>query len=93
MNIYIGNLSYNVGEEDLKKIFEEYGEVTSIKVITDKFTGKSKGFGFIEMPNKEEAISAIRELNDAELDNRNIKVNEARKRDDNRSGFRRNNRY
>jgi len=92
MNIYVGNLSYNIGENDLKEIFEEYGDVTSVKIITDKETGKAKGFAFVEMSNKEEAINAIRELNGAELDKRNIKVNEARERE-NKPTFRRNNRY
>lgn len=80
MNIYVGNLSYNVTEEDLKGIFEEYGEVASIKVVMDNFTGRSKGFGFVEMPNNEEATKAINELNDAELDNRTMRVNEAKER-------------
>lgn len=87
MKIYVGNLSYNVKDEDLTEIFKEYGEIASAKVITDKFTGRSKGFGFVEMPNDAEAQNAIKELNDAELDNRNIKVNEAREPDpDRRSG-------
>lgn len=84
MKIYVGNLSYNVKDEDLSEIFKEYGEIASAKVITDKFTGRSKGFGFVEMPNDAEAQNAIKELNDAELDNRNIKVNEAREPDPNR---------
>jgi len=77
MNIYVGNLSYNVEELDLKEIFEEYGEVSSVRVITDKFTGKSKGFGFVEMANEVEAKKAIDELNGGELENRKIVVNEA----------------
>ena len=59
MNIYIGNLHYNVNEEELKEIFKEYGEVMSVTIITDKYTGRSKGFGFIEMLNDEEASKAI----------------------------------
>jgi len=86
MKIYVGNLSYNVKDEDLMEIFKEYGEISSAKVITDKFTGRSRGFGFVEMPNNAEAQNAIKELNDAELDNRNIKVNEAREPDPNRKG-------
>jgi RNA recognition motif-containing protein len=80
MNIYVGNLSYNVTEEDLKGIFEEYGEVTSTKIVMDNFTGRSKGFGFVEMPNNENANTAIAELNEAELDNRTMRVNEAKER-------------
>lgn len=80
MNIYVGNLPFNVEEEDLKKIFEEYGEVVSAKVITDKFTGKGKGFGFVEMKNDDEAKTAIEELNNAEVGGRNIKVNESQPR-------------
>ncbi|HPD33841.1 MAG TPA: RNA-binding protein [Candidatus Kapabacteria bacterium] len=86
MKIYVGNLSYNVKDDDLLEIFKEYGEISSAKVITDKFTGRSRGFGFVEMPNNAEAQNAIKELNDAELDNRNIKVNEAREPDPNRKG-------
>jgi RNA recognition motif-containing protein len=77
MNIYVGNLSYNVEEFDLKEIFEEYGAVSSVKIIMDKFTGKSKGFGFVEMANDEEAKKAIDELNGGELENRKIVVNES----------------
>jgi RNA recognition motif-containing protein len=77
MKIYVGNLSYNVKENELEEVFKEYGEVTSVKVITDKFTGRSKGFAFVEMPNDEEAQNAIKELNEAELASRNLKVNEA----------------
>ena len=80
MNIYVGNLPFNLGEEDLKKIFEEYGEVSSAKIITDKFTGRSKGFGFVEMDSDDEAKNAIEELNNAEVSGRNIKVNESQPR-------------
>jgi len=83
MNIYIGNLPFNLGEEDLREIFEEYGEVASSKIISDKFTGRSKGFGFIEMESDEEANKAIQELNNAEVGGRNIKVNESKPREDN----------
>jgi RNA recognition motif-containing protein len=87
MNIYVGNLPYNVVEEDLKEIFEEYGEVTSVKIISDKLSGRSKGFGFVEMDNSSEANKAIEELNNAELGGRNIKVNESRpKSNDSRGG-------
>lgn len=82
MNIYIGNLPFNLGEEDLREIFEEYGEVASSKIISDKFTGRSKGFGFIEMESAEEANKAIQELNNAEVGGRNIKVNESKPREE-----------
>ena len=87
MNIYVGNLPFNLGEDDLSKFFEEYGEVSSVKIISDKFTGRSKGFGFVEMDNDDEARTAIEELNNAEVAGRNIKVNESRPRsNDNRGG-------
>ena len=78
MNIYVGNLSYEVEEYDLKGIFEEYGRVTSVKIITDKLTGRSKGFGFVEMEKREEAEKAIRELHGGSLENRSMVINEAR---------------
>ena len=81
MNIYVGNLPFNLGEEDLKEIFEEYGEVATTKIIADKFSGRSKGFGFVEMENDEEANKAIQELNNAEVSGRNIKVNESKPRE------------
>lgn len=81
MNIYVGNLPYKVKSEDLKEIFEKYGEVESAIVITDKYSGRSKGFGFIEMPNSEEGEKAIASLNESDVDGRNIKVNVARKRE------------
>jgi RNA recognition motif-containing protein len=80
MNIYVGNLPFNLGEEDLREIFEEYGEVSSAKIITDKFTGRGKGFGFVEMESDDDANSAIEELNNAEVGGRNIKVNESKPR-------------
>jgi RNA recognition motif-containing protein len=80
MNIYIGNLSFKVEEDDLKEIFEAYGEVDTVKIISDKFTGKSKGFGFIEMPEKDDALKAIEELNGKEVEGRNIIVNQAREK-------------
>jgi RNA recognition motif-containing protein len=81
MNIYVGNLPFNLGEEDLKEIFEEYGAVGETKIISDKFSGRSKGFGFVEMENDEEANNAIKELNNAEVSGRNIKVNESKPRE------------
>ena len=78
MNIYVGNLDYKVNENDLKEVFEDYGEVNSTKIITDKFNGRSKGFGFVEMENDAEAKKAIEELNGAKYVNREMIVNEAR---------------
>ena len=86
MNIYVGNLSYEVTEEDLKEAFEAFGAVETAKVIKDNYTGRSKGFGFVEMPAKDEAQSAINELNDKELKGRTLKVNEARPRTESRGG-------
>lgn len=83
MNIYVGNLSYKVNEDDLKQLFEEYGEVSSVNLISDKYTGQSKGFGFVVMENKDEANKAIEGLNGREVDNREMKVNEARPKPDN----------
>ena len=80
MNIYVGNLNYNVTEDELREVFEEFGEVSSAKIITDKYSGRSKGFGFVEMPNDSEGKDAIENLNDRDLQGRNIKVNEARER-------------
>jgi len=80
MNIYVGNLDYKVDENDLKGIFEEYGSVSEAKIITDKFSGRSKGFGFITMNNSAEAKKAMDELNGASLENREMVVNEARER-------------
>jgi RNA recognition motif-containing protein len=82
MNIYISNLSFNVEDEDLKEFFTEYGEVTSAKVITDKLTGKSRGFGFVEMPDTAAAQKAIAELDNATVENRNIRVMEAKPKED-----------
>jgi len=86
MNIYVGNLSYEVTEEDLKESFEVFGEVETINVIKDNYTGRSKGFGFVEMSNNADAQSAINGLNDKELKGRTVKVNTARPRTENRSG-------
>lgn len=82
MNIYVGNLSYNCSEADLRTAFSAYGEVDSVRIITDRDTGRSKGFGFIEMPNDSEANAAIQALNGSELMERTIKVNEARPREE-----------
>ncbi|MGB2689321.1 MAG: RNA-binding protein [Desulfobacterales bacterium] len=82
MNIYVGNLSYEVTEEDLKEAFGVFGEVDTVKVIKDNYTGRSKGFGFVEMPDKSEAQSAIEGLNGKDLKGRSLNVNEARPRSD-----------
>tara|TARA_B100001765_G_scaffold21133_1_gene12096 strand:- start:124 stop:369 length:246 start_codon:yes stop_codon:yes gene_type:complete len=80
MNVYVGNLSYDLSEEDLKTAFGEYGEVTSAKIISDRYSGRSKGFGFIEMTSDDEAKAAIEGLSGKELAGRAIVVNEARPR-------------
>ncbi|MBN1352730.1 RNA-binding protein [candidate division KSB1 bacterium] len=80
MNIYVGNLSKEVSEDDLRDAFEPFGQITSIKIIKDKFTAESRGFGFIEMPENQEAKSAMEKLNGAELKDKTIVVNEARSR-------------
>jgi len=77
MNIYVGNLSYNFKEDGLKALFDEFGEVESAKIIMDRFSGRSKGFGFVEMPNNSEADQAIKALNGRLVDGKNIKVNPA----------------
>ena len=82
MNIYVGNLSRDVTETELKEAFQAFGEVQSCNIIKDKFTGESRGFGFVEMPNKEEADKAVAELNGKDLKGRNLTVNEARPRTD-----------
>jgi len=86
MNIYVGNLSYEVTEEDLKEAFEAFGQVESVSIIKDKYSGQSKGFGFVEMPAKAEAQSAINDLNGKELKGRTLNVNEARPRTESRGG-------
>jgi len=86
MNIYVGNLSHEVTEEDLQQAFEAFGQVTSANVIKDKFSGESRGFGFVEMPAKAEAQSAINDLNGTELKGRALNVNEARPRPEGRRG-------
>ncbi len=86
MNIYVGNLSYNVKEEDLQQAFAAFGQVASVNIIMDQFSGRSKGFGFVEMPVKEEAQAAIAGLNGKPLKDRDMSVNEARPRADNRGG-------
>ncbi|OQX70535.1 MAG: RNA-binding protein [Candidatus Cloacimonas sp. 4484_275] len=90
MNIYVGNVSYGVNDRDLENLFSEFGEVSSARIIIDRETGRSKGFGFVEMPNKDDALEAIKSLNGKEIEGRNLRVNEARAREDN---FRRRARY
>lgn len=86
MNIFIGSLPYSVKDNDLQGFFEEYGEVSSAKIITDKMTGRSKGFGFVEMSDEAAGKKAIEELNGAELEGRTIVVNEAQERTEKRPG-------
>ena len=81
-NIYVGNLSYQLSEEELREAFAQFGDVSSAKIITDKFSGQSKGFGFVEMPGQEEAEEAIKQLDGSALNGRNIRVNVARPRTD-----------
>ena len=84
MNIYVGNLSYNVTEEDLQQAFAAFGQVASASIIKDQFSGRSKGFGFVEMPVKEEAQAAIAGMNGKMMGERALNVNEARPRPDSR---------
>ena len=109
MNIYLGNLSYAATENTIRELFEGYGQVSTVKIVTDKFTGSSRGFGFVEMANDDEAQRAIAELNGKEFEGRKIVVNESRPREttgrtnypprreggysNNRDGGGRNNRY
>ena len=90
MNIYVGSLSFRIREDELKQTFEEFGEVTAARIITDKYSGKSKGFGFVEMPNETEARKAIEELNGKEVNGRKIIVNESieRERTERKPSFR-----
>lgn len=81
MNIYVGNLAYSVTEDQLRSAFSEFGSVDSVNVITDKFTGQSKGFGFVEMSDNSEADAAMKALNDTALGGRNMKVNQAKPRE------------
>lgn len=83
MNIYVGNLAYSLGEQDLRDAFGQFGEVVSVKIITDRDTGQSKGFGFVEMGDETSGSAAIDALNDQELGGRNLKVNQARPRTNN----------
>jgi RNA recognition motif-containing protein len=86
MNIYVGNLSNRTEESELRQAFERFGEVAQINIITDKFSGEPRGFGFVEMPTKEQALAAIAGLNGKELGGRTLNVNEARPRTEGRPG-------
>ena len=83
MNIYVGNLNYRLQEEDLKEAFANYGEVSTVKIISDRVTGRAKGFGFVEMPNDNEALKAIEDLDGSQLMDREMRVNQARPRTEN----------
>ena len=80
MNIYVGNLADDVNEDDLREVFEVFGQVESVNILKDRFTGKSKGFGFLEMPSRDEAQTAIKDADGTDLKGTTIKVNEARPR-------------
>lgn len=86
MKIYVGNMSYETSEDDLRKAFEAHGAVDSVAIISDQYSGRSKGFGFVEMSNETEAKAAMESLNDSDLSGRTLKVNEARPRNDSRGG-------
>ena len=88
MNLYVGNLPYRMTEDQLRQEFEQYGQVSSCTIIMDKATGQSKGFGFLEMPAREEAEAAITGLNGREIQGRRLNVNEARPREGGGGGFR-----
>jgi RNA recognition motif-containing protein len=83
MNIYVGNLNFKVEEDDLRGVFEDYGSVSDVRIIKDRDSGRSKGFGFVTMDNNEEAEKAVEELNGSALEGRDMVVNEARERNSN----------
>ena len=87
MNIYVGNLSWGLKDQDLANLFSPFGEVASAKIVMDKFTQRSKGFGFVEMPNDEQAQAAIAQLNGSEIDGRNLVVNESRPKEGGEGGY------
>ena len=82
MNIYVGNISWNTKENDLRELFEQHGQVDSARILKDRETGRSRGFGFVEMGNDDEARAAIEALNGFEVDGRQLRVNEARPREE-----------
>jgi len=86
MNIFVAKLDYGTSEDTVRDLFSQFGEVESVKIIMDKFTGRSKGYGFVEMPNDGEGDSAIESLNDSEVDGRNIVVKKAQPREDRGGG-------
>lgn len=81
MNIYVGNLSYGMSEEELRQAFSAHGEVSSVKILMDRETGRSRGFGFVEMPNQSEGEAAVADLNGKDVGGRSLRVNEARPRE------------
>jgi RNA recognition motif-containing protein len=91
MNIYVGNLSWSLKDQDLANLFTPFGEVASAKIVMDKFTQRSKGFGFVEMPNDEQAQAAIAQLNGSEVEGRNLVVNESRPKEEGGGGFKKRN--
>ena len=93
MNIYVGNLSFETVESDLRELFEAYGTVDSVKIISDQFTGRSRGFGFIEMATREEGTKALQELDSKDLGGRALKVNEAKPKRQNSGGGSRHSRW
>jgi RNA recognition motif-containing protein len=94
MNIYVGNIPHSSSEDSLKRVFEAYGRVSSVKLIKDKFTGNSRGFGFVEMPNDQEAQAAMDALNGQDFEGRPLRLSEAREREERPSrSFGGNNRY
>jgi len=84
MNIYVGNLSYQMSEDELRDAFGAFGEVSSVKILMDRETGRSRGFGFVEMPNQSEAETAITQLNGKDVGGRALRINEARPREQQR---------
>ena len=86
MNIYIGNLPYSISEDELRDLFAAHGEVSSANIIMDRDSGRSKGFGFVEMPDKAQGEAAINAINQTDVQGRSVRVNEARPRNDNRGG-------
>ena len=82
MNIYVGNLPWSVKDDELRALFAEFGDVSNANVIMDKFSGRSRGFGFVEMPNSDDAEAAIKSLNDKEVGGRSLRVNEAKPREE-----------
>ena len=84
MNIYVGNLSYGMSEDELREAFGAFGEVSSVKILMDRETGRSRGFGFVEMPNQSEAEAAIAQLNGKDVGGRALRINEARPREQQR---------